>query len=103
MPKSKPKPKPTAREPLTLYAIDKCFQHTSKLATPHRTPNFRIIYTLADPDTPITRAHMIALEAHNTGYDGLLERWRFFFLDRIGEEAQFEADLLPSLIHSQEE
>ena len=87
-----------AQDPLTVKGVQRLFKETLKRgATPHREPDFRKIFKLVEGD-PEVRGHMFFVEEHNTGYDGLLERWRFAVYDTGGARIEFWADLLPGLI-----
>lgn len=80
---------------ITIKDVQECFDATlRKKATPHRTPDFKQIFKEFPADTPVNGERWF-LEEHNTGYDGLLERWEFRTEDK---KLSFWADLLPGLI-----
>lgn len=87
-----------AMETLTVKGVERLYKATVKHgATPHRTPDFKKILRMVEGD-PEVRGRLYFIEEHNTGYDGLLERWMFRVYDHGGAKIEFWADLLPGLI-----
>ena len=82
---------------ITISDVEECFLMTlRKKATPHREPDFKVLKKVFGPDTPV-KGRRWFIEEHNTGYEGVLERWQF----RGGEEPNdfsFWADILPGLL-----
>jgi hypothetical protein len=84
---------------ITVNDVEACFKETLRMkATPHREPDFKKIRATVGADCEV-KAMMWFIEANNTGYDGLLERWEFR-AEKDGKRISFWADLLPRLIVS---
>jgi hypothetical protein len=85
---------------LVLSDLQKLCDACEAWATPHRVPDFHAIWPLVDGD-PEVRGQVAFIEEHNTGYDGLLYRWLFMIKGKDGETEQFQADLLPDMIRTE--
>lgn len=84
--------------PLNLSRLEQLYNSTCEQATPHRNPDFEYIHELIGNSDPPVKGTMWFIETHNTGYDGVLERWSFSFTSANGEVHSFWADLLPGYI-----
>jgi hypothetical protein len=88
-------------EALTLNALESIFEDTLRVATPHREPDFDKIRKVVDGDV-LVRGQMVFIEEHNTGYDGVLERWMFNAPRSDGTgKVSFMADLLPGQVKTE--
>lgn len=89
---------------LTLNSLEEYFAECCKHSTPHREPDFAYLKEAAvnGGDTPV-RGSIVFLEEHNTGYDGLLERWWFTVPDKEGTKITFMADLMPGFVSNRKE
>lgn len=85
---------------LTLQTLEQAFKATKRAkATPHRTPDFKKLRKLVEPDALVS-GRMVFIEEHNTGYGGVLYRWQFFMTDKDGNRVSVWADLLPDIVTS---
>jgi hypothetical protein len=85
------------KQVLTLTALRDVFLETDMKAAPHRRPNFKHIMAMVDGN-PEVKGQFWFVETHNTGYDGVLERWSFTVPSKDNVPMTFWADLLPGKI-----
>jgi hypothetical protein len=83
---------------MKLAELEQAFLVTEKTATPHRIPDFKFIRSqMVDPNEQLGTSLMF-IEEHNTGYNGILERWFVTFQDKEDKSILFQIDLLPGMI-----
>jgi len=79
-----------------LSQLERAYKETFHKATPHREVDFKIIRSMTGEKDPEVWMALVFIEEHNTGYDGLLER----YLCNVGKQKLvFQIDLLPGFIH----
>ena len=85
---------------MNLLMLEMAFLETAAKATPHREPDFEKLRKLPGGSSANVTGQMVFIEEHNTGYDGVLERWMMRMPSGKdgGGYVTFQIDLLPGLI-----